>query len=305
MARTIYVLGSLNIDFSIEIDNFPKVGETIHCEKLLIGAGGKGANQALALVRNHLNVKMIGAVGNDNYGQGLINNLKANKIDTSNISLKTTGQTGHAFVLRYNENNRIIVDAGVNSLLTVDDVTKALSNANEGEFLLAQLETPLEVARSAFKLAKSKGMITLLNPAPARTLPSDFLIDIDYLLMNEVECEEITKVKPTSKKALLKIRKYLRQTNNNLKAVITCGSEGSYYVDQTTLEKSPAFKIKPLDTTGAGDAFIGAFIYALTEKLNISKALRYANASGALASLKVGAQNAIPTKEEIDEFLSL
>lgn len=87
--------------------------------------------------------------------------------------------------------------------------------------------------------------------------------------------------------------------------MITCGSEGSYYVDQTTLEKSPAFKIKPLDTTGAGDAFIGAFIYALTEKLNISKALRYANASGALASLKVGAQNAIPTKEEIDEFLSL
>lgn len=278
----IVVVGSLNVDHTLRVPHIPAPGETLTSSSMLTCFGGKGANQAVAAARAGGGVAMIGCVGVDDFGTRYIEALKAEGIDTSGISRSET-PTGSAFIaVDEAGENSIIVNPGANHAITPADIEKQAERIRAADALLLQLECPLPVVRRAAEIAREAGVRVILNPSP---LSEAFLanrFDVDVLIVNEGEAAMIT---PDRNLKQAKCRHLL----------ITRGADSTLSLTEAGVSEFAPPKVMPVDTVGAGDTFAGAFA--------VSNDIAFANAAGALATLKAGAQPSIPSRDEILSFL--
>ena len=297
----ILVVGSLNADLVVRTPRFPQPGETISGEDLQVIPGGKGANQAVAASRLGTNVSMLGRVGKDNFGDFLLDNLKSNNVD-SQLVQRDDSSTGTAIiVVDTNKQNSIVLSAGANGKVSTSDVERA--SFSTFSLLLLQLEIPTPTVLSAAKLAKEAGVRVILNPAPARELSEELISLADFIIPNETELSLLTRdeVKdiPTAENAAGSL---LERGAKNV--IATLGSNGALIVTCELTQHIPAFKVDVVDTTAAGDAFIGGFATALLRAKPVDEAVRYACACGALATTKFGAQPSLPSREEVERFIA-
>lgn len=298
----ILVVGSLNADLVVRSPRFPKPGETISGEDLQIIPGGKGANQAVAAARQGASVAMVGRVGKDSFGPDLINNLKKNNVDTSHVQTDPDSATGTAIiVVDANGQNSIVLSPGGNGRVKPSDLDDV--SFSDYKLLLLQLEIPTEAVLSAARRARESGVRVLLNPAPAGRLPDELLSLPDFILPNETELSLLTELPvhdiPSAEKAAQAL---LARGIQNV--IVTLGANGALIVDNKLTKHIPPFKVEVVDTTAAGDAFIGGFASALLENKSLEEAVRYGCACGALATTKFGAQPSLPTRAETEEFVT-
>jgi len=295
----ILVVGSLNADLVVSTPRFPQPGETISGEDLRVIPGGKGGNQAVAASRLGANVSMLGRVGRDNFGDFLLDNLIANHVDTQLIQ-RDDASTGTAtIIVDANGQNSIVLSAGANGKVSSSDVEHA--SFSDFSLLLLQLEIPTPTVLSAATLAKQNGVRVILNPAPAKELLNELISLADYIIPNETELSLLTGMKvndiPSAEKAAHAL---LNKGAKNV--IVTLGSKGAFIVNDETNTHVETYKVDVVDTTAAGDAFIGGFASKL-DSSNLLDAVRYGCACGALATTKFGAQPSLPTQEEVDEFI--
>jgi ribokinase len=298
----ILVVGSLNADLVVRAPRFPQPGETISGGDLQVIPGGKGANQAIAAARLGANVSMLGRVGKDNFGDFLLDNLKRNNVDGSHV-LRDDSSSGTAIiVVDENGQNSIVLSPGANSNVTSTDVDSA--SFLHHDLILLQLEIPIPSVLRAAQRAKEQDMRVILNPAPAIEIPDELIALANFIIPNETELSLLTG-QPVSDvpSAESAARKLLERGAGNV--IVTMGSKGALIVNRELSKQVDTYKVEVVDTTAAGDAFIGGFSIALLNERPLEETVRYACACGALAVTKFGAQPSLPTKEEVERFLSL
>ena len=298
----ILVVGSLNADLVVQAPRFPQPGETISGNDLQIIPGGKGANQAVAAARQGAAVSMVGRVGGDSFGPELINNLKRNNVDTSGVQVDTVSSTGTAIiVVDSNGQNSIVLSPGGNG--RVNDADLESLSFSEYKLLLLQLEIPVEAVLSAARRAKASGVRVLLNPAPAYALPDELIALPDFLLPNEGELSLLTDQPVNDIASAEKAAKTL-QGRGAQNVIVTLGNKGALIVSGKQVTHIDTYQVDVVDTTAAGDAFIGGLASALLQNKSLDEAVRYGCACGALATTKFGAQPSLPVKEDVENFLS-
>jgi len=298
----ILVIGSLNADLVVRAPRFPRPGETISGEDLSIIPGGKGANQAVAAARQGTSVAMVGRVGNDSFGPTLIQNLQENNVDTAHV-LTDESATGTAIiVVDADGQNSIVLSPGANGKVIPADVDEVAFK--DGDTLLLQLEIPLETVVHAAGLARQNGLRVILNPAPARQLPDSLLADVDILVPNESELQLLTGI-PVTDAASAEVAAKALLAKGVKTVIVTLGANGALLVTGEKARHVPTFKVDVVDTTAAGDAFIGGLAAALLKGVPLEEAVRHGNASGALAATKFGAQPSLPMVDEVMNLMSL
>ena len=296
----ILVVGSLNADLVVRAPRFPQPGETISGEDLQVISGGKGANQAVAAARLGAKVSMVGRVGEDNFGDYLLNNLKANNVDIQFVR-RDNASTGTAIIIvDSNGQNSIVLSAGANGNVTSADV-KSASFADH-KLVLLQLEIPTGTVLSAAQGARENGLRVILNPAPAKPLPNELLSLVDYLIPNENELSLLTGL-PVNDIASAETAAGALLARGIKNIIITLGKQGALAISNEQVKHVDAYKVDVVDSTAAGDAFIGGFATALIQEKSLEEAVRYGCACGALATTKFGAQPSLPTKEEVEHFV--
>lgn len=294
------VVGSLNVDTTMKIKRMPLPGETLSALGKSSAAGGKGANQAVSAARSGAQTYFVGEVGKDSGGEMMLKDLRENGIDVSGIKVNDQVGTGSAAILLdENGQNSILVYGGANQELSVADVTAAKKQIMEADFVVAQFETPQAATLKAFELAKANGVTTILNPAPAHEIDPAVLKLTDLIIPNETESQALTGIIITDETSMLmSAAKFAKMGVRNL--IITVGAKGAFYCTQDGYNFIPAFKVNAVDTTAAGDTFIGALSSQLKPDMsNIEKALVYAQRASSLAVQKMGALPSIPTKDQI------
>ena len=298
----ILVIGSLNADLVVRAPRFPAPGETISGEDLVVIPGGKGANQAVAAARQGIAVAMVGRVGNDSFGPTLIQNLQKNKVDTAHV-LTDDSATGTAIiVVDADGQNSIVLSPGANSKVAPTDLDAV--SFQDVDLLLLQLEIPLETVVHAASVARQNGLRVILNPAPACPLPDSLLADVDILVPNESELQLLTEL-PVIDIDSAEIAAKALLAKGVKTVIVTLGANGALLVTNGKATHVPGFKVDVIDTTAAGDAFIGGLAAALLKGKSLEEAVRYGNASGALATTKFGAQPSLPTQDEVELLMSL
>jgi ribokinase len=296
----ILVIGSLNADLVVRAPRFPAPGETISGEDLAIIPGGKGANQAVAAARQGASVAMVGRVGNDSFGPTLTQNLQDNNVDTRHVQ-KSESATGTAIIIVDSSGqNSIVLSPGANGKVTSADVETV--SFQDAKLLLLQLEIPLETVVQAAGLARQNGLRVILNPAPARSLPDSLLANVDILVPNESELELLSGQPVTDTDSAKSAAQALLEKGVKI-VIVTLGAKGALLVTDEKVMHIPTFKVEVVDTTAAGDAFIGGLAAALLKDKPLEEAVRCSNASGALAATKFGAQPSLPTVEEVENLL--
>nr|WP_095532813.1 ribokinase [Domibacillus mangrovi] len=288
-APKITVVGSINMDLVTITDQLPKMGETLRGHQFQMNPGGKGANQAVAAARLGAQVQMIGCIGKDRFGDDLLQHLSEQGVDISNVE-PVTDSTGTATIIVSNQDNNIIVVPGANNHVTAPFVESKRDVIANSDILILQLEIPLEGVQKAAEIAKENEVTVILNPAPIQELPNSLLEMIDYVTPNEHEKELL--------------QKGINGKNFKNKLIVTKGSEGVSFYDSCEEVTIPAYSITVVDTTGAGDSFNGGLAVALSKGLELKAACHYGNAVAALSTMKLGAQTGMPTKEEVEAFIS-
>lgn len=294
------VVGSLNVDTTMKIKRMPLPGETISTLGKSSAAGGKGANQAVSAARSGAQTFFIGEVGKDQGGEMMVSDLKDNGIDVSGIKVNEKVGTGSAAILLDESGqNSILVYGGANQQLSTEDVEAAKKQIVDADFVVAQFETPQAATIRAFQLAKENGVTTILNPAPAQKINPDLLKLTDLIIPNETESAALTGIIITDETSMLmSAAKFAQMGVRNL--IITVGAKGAFYCTQDGYNFIPAFTVDAVDTTAAGDTFIGALSSQLKPDMsNIEKALVYAQRASSLAVQKMGALPSIPTKDQV------
>jgi ribokinase len=295
----ITVLGSINLDYVVRVAHHPLPGETILGGDVETHPGGKGANQAVAAARAGARVRMIGCVGGDAPGAFMRENLEREGIDTTLVR-SVVGPSGAAFIAVSDAGqNTIIVSPGANGLVSAQDLNP--TKLAWSKLLLMQLEVPLETVMATASLARQGGVRVVLNLAPARELSAAHLKDIDLLIVNEIEAGTLGGVTPKTPSEALEVARGLRRSVKVV--IVTLGAQGAVYSSDDGEAHVPSPKVKVVDTTAAGDAFIGALCTALTDGLALETAVKRGVIAGALACTKAGAQPSLPRKAEIDAMM--
>lgn len=292
------------MDLVARTPRFAKPGETLTGSDFYTAAGGKGANQAVAAAKLSGNSVMIGRVGNDIFGTELRDNLRKNGVVTESVAIDRTLPTGTALITVDDAaENTIIIIPGANGAVGDEELLALERALTTADVLMLQLEVPLESIISAAEKAKAAKVKVVLDPAPARTLPDELLRLCDFITPNETEAQILTGIEINGVEDARKAAAALR--DRGVKAVIIkMSSKGSYYFDGDDEIEFPAFKVKPVDTVAAGDAFNGGFAAALAIGKPMIEMLQWANAAGALSTTKAGAQPSMPTKEELLAFIA-
>lgn len=302
MANKVVILGSLNVDTILRIKRVPQPGETLQMNDRSSAAGGKGANQAVAAARAGAETSFIGQVGNDDAGKFMIESLKDDQVDTSGINVDSGSGTGSAYIfLDENGQNSILVYGGANQKVTATEVHNGAEQIKNADFVVTQFETPQLAAIEAFKLAKEAGAMTILNPAPASEMLPELLELSDIVIPNETESASLTGIEVTDEASMMaNAAAFEKMGVKNL--IITVGSKGAFYsTEDGRHDFVPAFKVKAIDTTAAGDTFIGALSSQLkTDLSNIKEALTFAQRASSITVQRLGAMPSIPTKAEIE-----
>lgn len=298
---SVVVIGSLNMDIVITAERQPRMGETILGDTISFLPGGKGANQAVAAQRLGANTSMIGAVGEDAFGQQLIASLQREGINTSGVKRMHNEPTGTASILLAERDNSIVVISGANMCLKPEDIDQHISLIKEADIILLQLEIPLETVQYAVKKAKELGKKVILNPAPAQELPDDLLMSIDYLTPNLSELQLLTHSDQEDVKAL--IPQLLTKKVEHV--IVTLGKDGAAFAGQDgAIHFVPSHSVNVIDTTGAGDAFNAGLAFALGRRKSLNDAVIFANSVAALSVMKYGAQNGMPTINEVTRYIA-
>jgi len=302
--HSILVVGSSNTDMIIKVQHIPKPGETILGGKFATAAGGKGANQAVGAARAGGNVTFIACVGRDMFGDKALAGFIADGINVDHIVRDQSSPSGVALIfVAENGENSIAVASGSNGKLASAHLSKAKGAFRKAGVVVFQLETPLPTVKAAARLAANAGARVILNPAPARPLPNDLLRDVYLLTPNESEAELLTGVAVKNDAGVAKAAdKLLGRGVQNV--IITLGSRGAFVAGKETRAFVPGFKVKPVDTTGAGDMFNGALAVALAEGKSLLEAARFASAAAAISVTRLGAQTSAPRRKEIDRMLA-
>ncbi|WP_242362797.1 ribokinase [Limosilactobacillus antri] len=304
MVNHVVVLGSINVDTTYHVQRFPQPGETIAAQSKSSAPGGKGANQAVAAARSGAQTSFVGAVGSDSEGRYMLEALKENDVDTSHINVDKYHGTGSAAItLDANGQNDIMVYGGANQAMQPGEFGDLSDLLAHTDFLIAQFETPQAVALDLFKQAKEQGVTTVLNPAPAHEIMPDLLRYTDVIAPNETECALLTGIELTDEESMLKSADYFRERGVK-HLLITLGDRGVFYATPDDHGLVPAFKVKAVDTTAAGDTFIGALCSQLEKDLaNVEDSLRYAQRASSLTVQRMGAMPSIPTGEDVKAAL--
>ncbi len=303
MGKKILILGSSNVDLVFNIPRFHHPGETILAESQGTFFGGKGANQAISSKRLGGNVSFITKVGNDLYGKSYRQHLIRNGLDQKLILEDRKAPTGMAVIeLTPKGENRIVVFPGANDSLSAKDLKRLQACWRGVEVFATQLEIPLPTVERGLRLAKEEGALTLLNPSPPTQLSSHLLSFVDFIVPNEIEAQSLTGIKWRGDRNIRKMaERLLKMGAKNV--VITLGPKGLYFKNRSDEIRMNAYPVNVIDTTAAGDAFLGALATGLAEKKPIQEALRFANAAGALTTTKLGAQPSLPLRKDLEAFL--
>jgi ribokinase len=300
MSSEILVVGSLNMDLVVRAAHLPQPGETVLGDFFATFPGGKGANQAVAAARMGAAVKMVGCIGADAFGQLLLESLQESGVDTHLVSVVQDAPTGVALIsVEASGENTIVVVPGANARLLPADLPRLTPDLDQARVLVVQLETPLDTVSAALNMASRAGVITVLNAAPAQKLPPEILVNLDYLIVNEIELFAVSASAGLSMPAVC--QQLLERGVGQV--VVTLGAQGVYACSPAGEFQQPAFPVSAVDTTAAGDAFVGAFAAALARGLELSAALSWGNAAGALAVTKAGAQPSLPALLDVKRLL--
>lgn len=294
----VFVVGSLNVDHILSVARLPRAGETVLGSGYSMRFGGKGANQAVAAARQGARVRMIGAVGDDAPGRAYRRHLRRERIDITGVGTMRSATTGAAFItVGARGDNCIVVNPGANGRLDRRHVASRHGDFGRADVLLTQFEVPLHAVLAAVRCARAGGARVLLNPSPWR---GDFPwgdVPMDLVIVNEIEAAALFGECPVAMKPEFAIRVRRRLRDRCLGAVVvTRGGRATWYFDEDRAWSIPTLKVKPVNTVGAGDAFAGTLAARLAAGASVEEALRHANCAGALATLALGAQEAMPTR---------
>lgn len=297
----IVVVGSANVDLTTFNDTFPRPGETIFGKSFDLGFGGKGANQAVAARLCGADVAMVAKVGNDLFGPATIKNFESKGIDASHVVIANGVSSGVAPIfVDPSGQNRIIVIKGANDLLTPEDVDAAAPLLRKADALVLQFEVPLRTVYHAVRFANANKIRCIVNPAPGQPVDFKQLSGVDYFIPNESEAQTITGMPVHTTKEAKKCAEYLLGKGMG-RVIITLGNRGCLLAGEEGSELIPPFEVQSVDTTGAGDAFIGGFAVFLGEGVEEKEALRRANLYAALSTTKVGTQKSFWNRADFEK----
>ena len=296
----IYIVGSLNMDLVIRAARVPQGGETILGEGFLSNPGGKGANQAVAVAKLGGEAYMVGCVGRE-FGADLLETLQKYGVHADHVRRETDLSSGIAVIIVADGDNRIILDTASNGRTDEALVDRAFADAKEGDYLLVQLEIGLPTVAYALKEAKKRGMITVLNPAPAAKLPQALYADCDWFVPNQTEAQFYTGIYPSDETSIRKCAEKLGKLGVK-NVLITLGTDGSASVSKGVFRRVDPVPAAAVDTTAAGDTYVGAFVTRLSEGAEIETAMHFASTASALTVTRRGAQCAIPLRAEVEAY---
>lgn len=298
------VLGSVNADHVLQIPTFPRPGETLHGRNYQVIPGGKGANQAVAAARLKADVGFIACVGDDAFGIESCERFKRDGMDIRGVKVQADCPTGIAMIqVSDRGENSICLSAEANDRLTAEAIEDDLPSIRAASYLLMQLETPIDGIIKAAQVAKQAKTKVVLNPAPARELPSSLLSSVDVITPNETEAQVLTGITVTDDATAQQAATVLHQQGIEI-VIITLGAKGVWLSEHGRGQLIPGFRVSATDTTAAGDTFNGAFVTGLLENMPLESAIKFAHAAAAISVTRFGAQTSIPTRQEVDEFLA-
>lgn len=286
--KNIYIVGSINTDLVITTPYMPKAGETLTGSGFFVARGGKGANQAVAAARLSGKVVMCGCVGDDDFGKSAVGAFKEVGIDVSHIRAVSGVPSGTAVIIIENGDNRIILDKGANAELSEKDIDEALKDAKAGDIYLTQLENPIEIIGYGLKKAREKGMYVILNPAPANKGIVPYLKYCDLVTPNETETE------------IMGGKEFLLSQVPTL--LVTLGGNGFEITDKNGSKHYDCIKIKPVDTTAAGDTLCGGLAAMLAKGKTLEESSIFGSKAASIACTRKGAQPSMPTLTEVENY---
>lgn len=300
----VIVFGSLNMELSMECDRIPHASESVMGTDFITNPGGRGGNQAIAAARMGAETYMIGTVGPDNFGRKIISSLVRYGVSTENIVISTKKKTGVSMRLRSDNDQRSIVFSGANVRTDLAHVRATLMGiAAPGDVFLTQLECDYYTTMQAIIFAKERGLYTVLNPTPAMEILPETLACVDLLVLNEKECETLTGYDPADQANLKLALASLLELGVG-KVVVTLGNKGSATLIDGKVITVPAYYVKSVDTTGAGDAYLGALMTQYVYGKSLVESMQIASAAGALATLKYGSHKSMPSIDEVLAFVA-
>ncbi|EKO3920392.1 ribokinase [bacterium 19MO03SA05] len=298
------VLGSVNADHVLQVPTFPRPGETLHGRNYQVIPGGKGANQAVAAARLKADIGFIACVGDDAFGIESCERFKRDGMDIRGVKVQADCPTGIAMIqVSDRGENSICLSAEANDRLTAEAIEDDLPSIRAASYLLMQLETPIDGIIKAAQVAKQAKTKVVLNPAPARELPSSLLSCVDVITPNETEAQVLTGIAVTDDATAQQAATVLHQQGIEI-VIITLGAKGVWLSENGRGQLIPGFRVSATDTTAAGDTFNGAFVTGLLENMSLESAIKFAHAAAAISVTRFGAQTSIPTRQEVDEFLA-
>ena len=296
------VVGSFVVGLTLRADRFPVSGETILARDFDLGPGGKGSNQAVQVARLGGRVEFVSLIGTDDFASIATQLYERESVGTRHLTSTTERNTGVGFIiLDAQGDNRILLDPGTNEIFTPDHVAAAADQVEAGDVVITQLEIPSETAAAAMSVAKEKGALSILNPAPVRPLAPEVFRHVDLLTPNQTEARILVGLEPDDPADDLDICGRLLELGVG-KVILTRGAEGATIVASDGTVHVDAFSVDVVDSTGAGDAFNGTLATSLAEGASLHDAVRRAAAGGALACTALGVIPALPHAHEVDEL---